>query len=153
MKRVRYILDTVGLTEVERSVACRTALNLVAEEAATFETDIPWSAASAWPTDVREAAEQLQHVSRKPPKDPRHAQTGVLGTEDDVTWRAFVTFAPWAYDATVWSADHADIASLSDEAEGIVLRLTDAQRTALENAACQGRLVPASEWKVPRHRS
>ncbi len=152
-KRVRYIFDVDGLTEVELLAACRTALNLIAEEAATFECDIPWSRASDWPADVLEAAEHLQHVSRKPHKDPDYGQTGVLRAEDEVTWLAFVTFAPWAYDATVWSAEQIDVASLSDESEGIVLRLTESQRTALENATAKGRLVPAREWKVRRHRS
>ena len=153
VKRVRYILDAEGLTELERLAACRAALNLVAGEAATFEADIPWSRASDWPAEVREAAEHLQHVSRTPRKDPDYGQTGVLGTEDEVTWLAFVTFAPWTFDATVWSADHSDVASLADESKSIVLRLTDSQRTALENATGKGRLAPVSERKVRRHRA
>jgi hypothetical protein len=151
MKRVRYVLDADGMTEAERLAACRASLNLLAEEAATFEVDIPWSRASDWPADVREAAEHLQHVSRRPRKDPDYGQTGVLGTEDEVTWLAFVTFAPWAFDATVWSTDHIDLACLADESESIVLRLTDSQRTALENATGKGRLAPVSERKVRRH--
>ena len=152
-QRVRYILDTDGLTEAERWAVCRAALNLVAEEAATFEADIPWSRASDWPADVQEAAEHLQRVSRTPRKEPDYGQTGVLGTEDKVTWLAFVTFAPWAFDAAVWSADHIDVASLADESESVVLRLTESQRTALEDATGKGRLAPESEWKVGRHRA
>ena len=63
-------------------------------------------------------------------------------------WDAFVTFAPWAFDATVWSAEHEDVASLSDGSDSIVLRLIDAHRAALVAALGAERLVPLEEWRA-----
>jgi hypothetical protein len=100
------------------------------------------------PVDVVQAAEHLQSVSRKRRRDPNYGQTGVLRREAETTWRAFVTFAPWALDATVWAADHDDVASLADCSHSIVLRLTDAQRAVLKVALGPERLVPLADGRL-----
>jgi hypothetical protein len=150
--RVEYILDTDGMTEPKKQAACRSALEVIADDAATFETDIPWGMSAAWPPEVAGAAERLQMVSPKRRREPDYGQTGVLTVDSDMTWAAFVAFAPWAFDAGVWSADHVQVASLSDSSDSIVLRLTDTQRAEVE-ASVGHRLVPVTEWKVRRRRA
>jgi hypothetical protein len=83
--------------------------------------------------------------------DPDYAQTGALRNVDAGAWAAFVTFAPYAYDASVWDPDGRRIASLSDEGTGIVALLTSPQREAVAAIVGPRRLVPLKEWNA-RHR-
>jgi len=83
--------------------------------------------------------------------DPDYAATGVLRNADTDLWAAFVTFAPYAYDATVWDLDGRRIAELSDEGTAIVVLLTSPQREAVRRIVGPRRLVPLEEWNA-RHR-
>ncbi|MGH8894635.1 MAG: hypothetical protein ACRDWY_15225 [Actinomycetes bacterium] len=82
-ERAAFIVDTDALTDDERIGACRVALDLLATEPATFESDIPWSMSDHWPPEVAEAAGHLQLISRRPRRDPTYGRTGVLQRRDD----------------------------------------------------------------------
>jgi hypothetical protein len=119
----RYIVDTDGSDQI---VVCRLVLQTFAADVRQYETDIPVTDPD-WPADVASAAETLRAVGRT----DRHgySMTGTIRTTD--LWPAFVTFAPYAFDATVWNSSHDDIVSLADEAQSIVVRPTPAQYAAL----------------------
>ncbi|GAA1508014.1 hypothetical protein [Kribbella lupini] len=132
----RFVVDTDGSDEV---AVCRLILRTVAADVHQYETDIP-VADPDWPADVAAAAEALRAVGRT---DHGYTMSGTIRTPD--LWPAFVTFAPYAYDATVWNASQ-DIVSLSDEAQSIVVRLTPAQHALLGSL----RLIPEREWRRRR---
>ena len=134
----RHIVDTDGADEI---AVCRLILRTVAADVHQYETDVP-VADPDWPAEVAAAADALRAVGRT----DRHGYTmsGTIRTTD--LWPAFVTFAPYAYDATVWNASHHDIVSLSDEARSIVVRLTPAQHALLASL----RLIPEREWRRRR---
>jgi hypothetical protein len=133
-----YVVDAEGSDVV---AVCRLILRTVAADVHHYETDIP-IADPDWPAEVTAAAEALRAVGRT----DRHGYTmsGTIRTTD--LWPAFVTFAPYAYDATVWNASHDDIVSLSDEAQSIVVRLSPEQHALLGSL----RLVPEREWRRRR---
>jgi hypothetical protein len=82
--------------------------------------------------------------------NPDYAQTGVLRNAGADAWDAFVTFAPYACDATVWDIDGRRIAELSDEGTAIVVLLTSPQREAVAAIVGPRRLVPLKEWNARR---
>ena len=116
-ERIKYVVDTAALEAHQRIDACRLVLSVTAADIATFETDIPWAAAGEWPDDVRQAAGTLSSLSEPSRgEDALYRRTGEVHRDDDVVWKAFVTFAPYAYDASAWSTDSQQIIALSDSA-------------------------------------
>jgi hypothetical protein len=64
-----------------------------------------------------------------------------------------VTFAPYAYDASVWSADSIlPLVQLSDEGTSLAVRLEPHEHIDLANSVGQERVIPASQWKEIRRR-
>jgi hypothetical protein len=61
-----------------------------------------------------------------------------------------VTFAPWAYDATVWSAASHHIVSLADEGQSAFVRLTPEQYEAIAAELGQTSLIRYREWRRVR---
>jgi hypothetical protein len=148
-ERQSYVLDTAQLTADEQVAACRLVLTVVATDVASFETDIPWASASEWPNDVNRAARHLS--SLKPPgrgESDLYRRSGELQRGDDRAWSSFVTFAPFAYDATAWASDSREIVRLADAATTIVVTLTSEQVTLVANDVAV--LVPLSEWRKRR---
>jgi hypothetical protein len=98
-----YVVDSNAWTQTDVATACRLILLTLQGSVGQYETDIPITRAD-WPPDVAAAAEVLRDVAARNGRIERggYAQTGVVdGTRDEV-WSAFVTFAPWSYDATAW---------------------------------------------------
>jgi len=100
---------------------------------------------AGWPADVVRAAAYLRDASRKRPRDPAYGQTGVLTNDDPARWTAFVTFAPWALDASVWTMKHEHLVSLTDEAESMALELTSDQHDAIAAVVGRSRLLTKAE--------
>jgi hypothetical protein len=71
--RAEYLLLLDGLDDAALRSASRAALNLVADDMATAETDIPWAMRDTWPPEVAEAAARLRdrfvpgHQQEEPP--------------------------------------------------------------------------------------
>jgi hypothetical protein len=130
--------------------ACRLILRTVQGCAYKYETDIPGVGAD-YPPTVAAAAEVLRGIAaRRGRVEPGgHAQTGILENAGDEVWSAFVDFAPWAYDATVWNSVGDDIVSLADEGTSVVLRLNRQQYDAIAAALGDANLVPENEWRGP----
>jgi hypothetical protein len=151
-KRTSYVVDTARLSGGERVDACRGVLSVVAEDITSFETDIPWSAASEWPADVRQAAEFLSCL-KEPSRgeDALYRRTGEVRVSDPGCWEAFVDFAPYAYDASAWGDGGTQIVALSDAADSIVATLTATQAAAVGDAVGQDVLVPLKECRRRRH--
>jgi hypothetical protein len=96
-----------------------------------------------WAPDVVAAAEVLKQIaSRTGRVEGRydHAQTGAIEVARDEVWSAFVTFAPWAYDATVWNAARV-IVTLADESQSVFVRLTPEQYGAIAAELGQASLI------------
>ncbi len=142
MSRDKYVVETDGLSTSERADVCRELLALAAPEVATFETDIPWSMAEEWPSEVREAAEHLSSL-REPRRgeDRLYRRTGVRNNDQVGAWDAFVAFAPYAFDASAWGQGAHRLVALADCAQSIVVRLSGDQ-IALVSTALEARLVP-----------
>lgn len=143
--RTFYLLNTDGWSEKQRHEACRAALTAISGEAHKYECDIPFSSSPRWPVDVLRAASCLRDASRKRNRDPAYVQTGVLANDDPTRWNAFVTFAPWALDASVWTRDYENLAALSDEADSIALELTTDQHQVIAAVVGSERLLTKSE--------
>jgi hypothetical protein len=141
--RTLYLLDTDGWSDQQCRDACRVALAAVSADADRYECDIPFS--PEWPADVVRAASYLRDASRKRPRDPAYVQTGVLTNDDPARWTAFVTFAPWALDASVWTKKHEHLVSLTDEAESMALELTSDQHDAIAAVVGRSRLLTKAE--------
>ena len=151
--REQFVVDDEGLDLQQRQQYCRRVLEALAADAHEYETDIPVGGKGEWPAEVGRAAELLRSASvRRRPGNRDYAQTGVL-TRDEETWQAFVIFAGWAFDATVWNADGVDVASLSDEGQALVLRLTPAQEDVVAAIVDRRRLVPIADWNARRRSS
>ncbi len=144
-----FVVDTDGWGHAAMVKACRLILKTTQLDAKRCETDIP-AGDRIWPPDVVAAADILRQVAGRTGRIDRHgyAQTGVIEVARDEIWSAFVAFAPWAYDATVWSADAADIVSLADEGQSIAVRLTPEQYRAVAVELGDNRLVPEREWRA-----
>jgi len=145
--RDEFVVDTSKLAHDREVDVCRFALELVAKDAATFETDIPLSKATDWPVSVNRAAERLaRHALGFRGKNALYKTTGVVSASDSEDWNALVSFAPYAFDATVWAVD-GELASLADEGTSLVMHLSSDQRGKLEAFEGAMRVVPAKSWK------
>lgn len=153
VSRTEYVVDTDGLSRSTEIAACRLALRLVADEAHTFATDIPWSQQADWSAEVRAAARRLTTRSkgRRGEKDV-YRHTGVVSAKDVDDWSAFVAFAPFAFDAAVWAEDKAELASLADEGAPVVIRLLAPERQRLEQLVGRHRVVAMRDWTNARRR-
>ena len=150
-ERTSYVVDTAALPEHQRTDACRLVLDVTAVDIASFETDIPWGAADEWPDIVRRAADLLSSL-REPSRgeDASYRRTGEVPRHDEQAWQAFLTFSPYAYDASAWSADSHQIAQLADAAESIVIALTPEQLDAVTHSLGRDVVVPLKEWRRRR---
>ena len=146
--REEFIIDTTGLDTVAEVEAVRQTLDVIAEDAATIETDIPWHEARGWPDEVQAAAGRLGALL--PDEDPAYQLTGSVPVNEE-TWQSFRTFSPFAYGALVRRADGTLIATVDDEGTALWVRLNDAQRVSLEAAIGRTRVVPLDVWRH-RHR-
>lgn len=152
-ERTRCVVGTAALPEHQRIDACRLVLRVATADISSFETDIPWTAAADWPDIVRQAAEFLSSL-REPSRgeDVLYRRTGEVPTDDEQAWEAFLTFAPYAYDASAWSAESEPIAALADAGESVVAALTPEQVSAVAHDIGWDALVPLKEWRT-RHAS
>ncbi len=147
-----FILDSDEWTHAHVVDACRLILRTVEVSAKRCETDIP-GGGEDWPPDVVSAAEVLRHIAARTGRvEGRYdyAQTGVIEVARDEVWSAFVTFAPWAYDATVWNQAGDDIVSLADEGQDAFVRLTPDHYGVIAAELGQASLIPYREWRHVR---
>jgi hypothetical protein len=140
-------VDTAGHTPEERGDICRTVLMALESVVATFEADIPWTQASGWPADVRAAAEVLASLPGAK-GDRTCARTGLTRRGDDRVWRAFATFAGYAYDASAWPDEPRTVVSLSDGGTSVALRLTEDELAAIHVALPHARLLTLREARA-----
>jgi hypothetical protein len=144
--RCEFVVDRGTVSD---GTALRTCLRFVEPRASTFECDLPVE--SDYPAEVARAAGTLSDVALR--SDRRPPATGVLATGDPHVWDAFVTFAPYALDGSVWSGDRSGpIVSFADLGESIVVRLDVEEARSLAELLAPARLVPVEEWQraVPR---
>jgi len=152
MKRTEYVLDHTGWDQVSRRAATNEAIKLVANTASVAFTDIPWDQQGQWPAEVVAAAARLR--DRFVPEVERAAtymQTGFQGLDDEPVRRDFVTFMPYAYDASLLVGEE-DLLNAADEGTSLVVSLTDGERDALGRIVGAGRVVTLQEWRE-RHPS
>lgn len=144
--RSEYVIDDSGWDRKARQAAVRQTLDLVVAVMARAETDIPWHNREQWPPDVADAARLLRdrYVTRKK-QDDEYLQTGVQAVDDE-SRRAFATFAPYAYDCTLWS-DEGDLASVNDEGDSLVIFLTDTEVEHLRGALGSDRVFSLQQWR------
>ena len=102
--------------------AVRNAIGSVRGMAVEVECDVPLSQSASWPADVRAAAEVLceRSVSTRG-RSSQYRQTGMLSAASEETWRAFVTFAPYAFDASVFGSSGRPVIHLADEGQSCVV--------------------------------
>ena len=149
--RVDYVVDGTGLDDPGRVRLCDAALKLVASTAATAETDMPWSQSPHWPPHVLGAATRLRERFVPVAKhDDGYLQTRVQRLADEQTRADFVTFAPYALDASLWSSSGEHLASLADAGESCVVRLSDTDRDALVQQIGAGRVIALAHWRAAR---
>ena len=146
----RFIVSD-GSSHADAARAARLILRAVQGSVNRYETDIPVASAD-WPSGVVSAAEVLRGVAARTGRVARggYAQTGIIAYADDQVWSAFVEFAPFAYDATVWSSAGHDIVSLSDEAQSIVIRVNRSQYDAIAAALGDVSLRSIRKWRRMR---
>lgn len=149
--RSEYVVDDSGWDKPARQAAIRQTLDLVVPAIVTAETDIPWHKHQQWPSDVAAAAGLLRerYVPSKR-RDKDYLQTGVQDV-DEATRQAFATFAPYAYDCTLWSKD-GDLASVNDEGDSLVIHLTETEVEHLRSALGSNRVFSLRQWRE-RHPS
>ena len=142
-----FVIDSDGWGHADMVEACRVILRTVEVGAKWCQTDIP-ADCEDWPPAVVAAAEVLRQIaSRTGRVEGRYdyAQTGVIEVAREDVWLAFVTFAPWAYDATVWNAVRV-IVSLADEGQSVFVRLTPEQYGVIAAELGQASLIRYREW-------
>ena len=135
--RREYALNTDGLPEAEQHRLCGILLEIVASDAGLVETDIPLR--PEWPAEVRAAADRLLALPSSTLR-MSYGQTGVIDLAVHPVWDDFVTVAPRAFDATVWSPLRGALVSLADESQSLVATLTDQQRATLGRKVPPGRI-------------
>lgn len=155
MKLHYYVVETEGLPAGDPAEVCRLAIRTLEKTVVRFEADIPWTQATAWPANVRDAAEVLVTASGSIHTDQPYQQTGMMQRGDEAVWQAFAIFAGYAYDASVWSDNRVlPIVSLADEGTGVVVRLDEQERRRLEAAVEPALVVPLhearAEWRRRR---
>lgn len=150
-ERAKYVVDTAALGARQRVDACRFVLTVAAEDIATFETDIPWGGAADWPEDVRRAADILTSLKKRSRGETMlYRRTGDVPNDHDRAWEAFVKFAPYAFDASAWTATSQQVAALADAGESVVAALTSVQVQAVSLVIGEDVLVPLKEWRTRR---
>lgn len=150
-----YVVDNDGWSRDEVVSVCRSVLTALRRRAAEFECDIPGdpdnsSDTGDWPDDVRAAARVLRSLPKARIQRGGYGQTGVVKDASDEVWGAFVTFAPWAFDATVWAADARTLVHLADEGTALVVELEPIEREVIAGIVGSDRLVPLREWRRRR---
>jgi hypothetical protein len=65
-------------------------------------------------------------------------------------WEAFPTFAPYAYEASMWDDGADELVALNSCAEAIVASLTADQAEAVGRVIGPGRVVPVNDWRKRR---
>ena len=124
---------------------CHLALRLLADTADTFTTDIPLSKEGEWPRPVVAAARRISTKSRgRPGEDAGYRETGEVSAKDSDAWDAFVAFAPYAYDASVWGIDGTLLADVSNE-RSLSAHLEPHERSDLARTVGQERVVPMGQ--------
>ena len=140
---VAYVVDWRPCGSTDGTVALRQCLRLVEGNVWQFECDLP--GAESDPLEVQLAAWTLTTVARWPDRMP--PATGTLKPGDPTVWEAFVTFAPFALDGSVWThGDGHPVVSFSDQGTSIVVRLDSDQAQRLSDLVAPAQLVPAKEW-------
>ena len=148
-----YVVDVDGLPADDRAEVCRLVIHTLEETAVHFEADIPWTQASAWPANVRDAAEVMVAASGKTHTEAPYQQTGMMNVGDKAVWQAFATFAGYAYDASVWSDNRVlPVVSLADEGQSVVVRVDEEERARLEVAVAPTPVVPLRESRAQGRR-
>lgn len=100
--RSEYVIDGGVLTSATRVGVLRQALDIVSGSVTHAETDIPWHKRGDWPADVVKAADLLCGLFVPDAETHgEYVQTGVQPV-DEATREAFIAFAPYAYDCTLW---------------------------------------------------
>ena len=146
--RIEYVLRLELLDDSALGAAARAALLLVGAEVASAETDIPWASRDGWPADVVAAASRLcDRFVQAGDRDEHYMQTGVQSVADGQVLDDFMTVAPFAFDATFWRADGAEVASLADEGTSFVIWLSDEQRAGLVDVVGAAQIIPLSDWR------
>ncbi|WP_328991397.1 hypothetical protein OG394_34515 [Kribbella sp. NBC_01245] len=151
-----YVVDGDGWSRDEVVSVCRSVLTAVQGRAVEFECDVPGdpgnrSDTGDWPEDVRAAARVLRSLPSARIERGGYGQTGVVEGASGRVREAFVTFAPWAFDASVWSADAGAPVRLADEGTSLVVELEPSEREVIAGIVGVDRLVPLREWRR-RHR-
>jgi hypothetical protein len=145
--RSKFVVDTDRRSPSDRADVVRFVIDLLTPDAVKYECDVPLSQQATWPAAVREAASVLS--SLRPPKKrdgTAYRQTGVQERGDDAVWDAFIIFAAYAYDASVWNASGRDLVHLADEGTSFVARLTD-EEADLIRTKHDVSVVPLKEWR------
>ncbi|KAB2807191.1 hypothetical protein F9L07_27260 [Pimelobacter simplex] len=152
VRRVGYVVDTWGLPRGAEVDACRFALSLFSDTALVFETDIPLDMQVDWTPPVRSAAHRLLTPAKhRSGESDSYRRSGIVAADSRADW-AFVTFAPYAYNASVWSEDPIPLVSLAEEGTSLVVRLEPHEHSDLANFVGQDRVVPRNEWEKRRRR-
>lgn len=136
----RHVVDTSGLDREQQIAACTAALLLVAPDVDRFQTDVPWDRAGDWPADVREAAAALVSVHSG------YQTSGLIRDFSGDTWRAFVSFAPYAYGSDAWTKDMKLLAEVDDEGTSLTVRVLPEQLPEFQDLVHGARVVPLREW-------
>jgi hypothetical protein len=153
-----FIVDGEGWSDEKTDEVCRRILTALAPRAHVFECDIPGDPEKPadWPApEVATAARLLRSFPnrRRRIENDSYAGSGDLPAEREDLWAAFVTFAPHAFDATVWDIHGHAIVYLADEAQSIVVRLTPDQVNELATIVGADRLIPYRKWsRIRRER-
>lgn len=138
-----------GLARDVEVDACRLGLQLLRHRASTFGCDIPFGEEAAWPPEVRVAAHRLaRHSKGRRGGNDGYKMIWRVSTVDTDDWDAFVTFAPYAFDASVWADDCTYVADLADEGTS----LEPSEAAALSQFIGSDRVIPMSQWKTVRRR-
>lgn len=141
------MVDVDGLSRDRVVEVWRACLSAIADAAETFETDLPFSRAEDWTVPVRDAAERLaRHAQGRRNESDHYKRTGVVPSSDAEDWEAFVAFAPYAFDGTVWSQG-GPLAELADEGQSLVVHLSQRERDDLRALDPSLRIVPLHEWR------
>jgi hypothetical protein len=153
VERIEYVLDTDGMGAGARVAACRGVLSATSADIASFQCDIPFCEADAWPPDVRRAAQVLSSL-KKPShgEDELYRLSGVVPKTDHRCWDAFICFAPYAFDASACDDQGHPIVSLADCASSIAVWLTREQASVLAASLGPHVLVAYQQWRKSRPR-
>ncbi|MEV8373736.1 hypothetical protein AB0P21_13405 [Kribbella sp. NPDC056861] len=143
-----FVVDRDGWEHAEMVEACRAVLSAAQGTAAEYRVDVP-AVEADWPPEVLAAAEVLRAAAGQTGRVDKggYARTGRLPVAADETWAAFLVFAPWAYDATVWNDRGQPTVSLADESQSIVVHLEMSQVEHFARAVRPARLVTETAWR------